>query len=221
MQYSNPFKHIQARKNVIIGGAIILVCITALSCVSTFMIFRDGFADLPSLMQSALSLFAVVIIEGAFIWLVYGFTRAFSSSLERLICLCGMGFLVVTMLINLVTHFMLVKSVPLHPFQQAWISWGAITVFIVVLLIVLFITLADPVIRLVRLELRYLGLQQEKILEAKTDSLESERILEAMAGRAEWEANQLANKILGEAAQRPRVLNDGNGPASVFTQRSK
>jgi hypothetical protein len=135
-------------------------------------------------------------------FLVYGFTRAFSSSIERLICMCGMSFLVVVMLINLVTHFMMVKNIPLQPFQWAWISWGAITVFIAVLLIVLFITLADPVIRLIRLELRYLGLQQEKILEAKTDSLDSERILEAMAGRAEWEAGQLANKILGEAAIR-------------------
>jgi hypothetical protein len=217
----DAFKHNRARKNVILGGAMILVCITVMSCVSSFMIYRDGFADLPYVFQQALSLFAVVVVEGAFVWLVYGFTRAFASGLERFVCMCGMGFLVIVMLINLVTHFMMVKNIPLQPFQQAWISWGAIMVFIAVLLIVLFITLADPVIRLVRLELRYLGLQQEKILEAKTESLDSDRILQAMAGRAEWEANQLANKILGEAAQRPRALNDGNGPASVFTQRSK
>jgi len=166
------------------------------------MIYRGGFADFPYIVQQALSLFAVIVVEGAFVWLVYGFTRAFSSSIERLICMCGMSFLVVVMLINLVTHFMMVKNIPLQPFQMAWISWGAITVFIAVLLIVLCITLADPVIRLIRLELRYLGLQQEKILEAKTDSLDSDRILEAMAGRAEWEAAQLANKILGDAAQR-------------------
>src|SRR4029434_8265104 len=112
-----------------------------------------------------------------------------------------MGFLVVVMLINLVTHFMMVKGIELHPFQMEWIDWGAITVFIAVLLIVLFITLADPVIRLIRLELRYLGTQQEKILEAKTDGLDSQRIMEAMAGRARWEAEQLAHQIMGEAAE--------------------
>ena len=205
----DAFKHNRARKNVIRGGLVILICITGLSCVSSFMIYRDGFADLPYILQNALSFFAVVVVEGAFIWLIYGFTRAFSSAMERFICMCGMSFLVVVMLINLVTHFMMVKGIPLQPFQQAWISWGAISVFIAVLLLVLCITLADPVIRLIRLELKFTGLQQEKILEAKTDSLESDRILEAIAGRAEWEASQLANKILGDAAARPGKVIEG------------
>jgi hypothetical protein len=72
-----------------------------------------------------------------------------------------------------------------------------VTVFIAVLLIVLFITLADPVIRLVRLELRYLGKQQEKILEAKTDGLDSDKIQAAMAERADFEADKLATQIIG------------------------
>lgn len=201
----DAFKHNRARKNVIMGGAVILICITALSCVSSFMIYRGGFADMPFIFQQALALFAVVVVEGAFVWLVYGFTRAFSSAMERLVSLCGMAFLVVVMLINLVTHFMMVKHIELSGFQQAWIAWGAITVFIAVLLIVLFITLADPVIRLIRLELRYLGKQQEKILEAKTESLDSDKITAAMADRAEWEANLLADSILGEAAGERRL----------------
>jgi len=197
----DAFKHNRARKNVIIGGAVILICITALSCVSSFMIYRSGFGDMPFVFQQALALFAVVVVEGAFVWLVYGFTRAFSSAMERLVSLCGMGFLVIVMLINLVTHFMMVKGINLHPFQMEWIDWGAVTVFIAVLLIVLFITLADPVIRLIRLELRYQGKQQEKILEAKTEGLDSEKIQAAMAERADLEANQLALQIMGGARQ--------------------
>src|SRR5262245_65308751 len=104
----DAFKHNRARKNVILGGGVILICITILSCVSSFMIYRDGFADLPFFLQQALALFAVIVVEGAFVWLVYGFTRAFSSGIERMICLIGMSFLVVVMFINLVTHFMIV-----------------------------------------------------------------------------------------------------------------
>ena len=193
----DAFKHNKARKNVIAGGALILICITLLSCVSSFMIYREGFADMPQLFQHTLSIFAVVVVEGAFVWLVYGFTRAFSSFLERVISFVGMSFLVIVMLINIVTHFMLVKRLELHPFQQAWINWGAVSIFIGVLLIVLAITLADPVIRLIRLELRYTGRQQEIILEAKTEGLESDRIQTAMAERAEWEAGQLASRIMG------------------------
>jgi hypothetical protein len=194
----DAFKQNRARKNVVIGGAALMVCITLLSCVSSFMIYREGFTDLPAQVSAVLALFAVVVVEGAFIWLVFGFTRAFSSGLERLISLAGMGFLVVVMLINIVTHFMMVKSLPLNDFQQAWLAWGAVSVFIGVLLIVLAITLADPVSRLIRLELRYEGKQQETILQAKTDGLQNEAIQIAMAKRANYEAARLVEKIIGE-----------------------
>ncbi len=210
----DTFKHNRARKHVIYGGAVILICITALSCVSSFTIYRSGFADMPFIFQQALALFAVIVVEGAFVWLVYGFTRAFSSAMERMISICGMSFLVIVMLINLVTHFMMVKGILLHPFQNSWIEWGAVTVFIAVLLIVLFITLADPVIRLIRLELRYLGKQQEKILEAKTEGLDSERIQAAMAERADIEAQQLAAQITGVGRpQLARAYRPGFGAA--------
>jgi hypothetical protein len=199
------FKHNRARKNVVIGGLAIILAITALSSVSSFMIYRDGFADLPEAFQTTLSVFAVMVVEGAFVWLVYGFTRAFSSTVERVVSLLGMGFLVVVMLLNLVTHFMMVKGIPLADFQYAWISWGAVSVFIVVLLIVLAITLGDPVIRLIRLDLRFKGRQEETILEAKTAALDSEQIQHAMTARADIEADQLATRILGPQPTRPAI----------------
>lgn len=199
----DAFKHNRARKNVIAGGAAILVCITVLSCVSSFVIYRGGFTDVPHPFDKMLALFAVIVVEGAFVWLVYGFTRAFSSAMERFISVCGMIFLLGVMLMNLVTHFMMVKGIELDSFQQSWVQWGAVMVFIAVLLIVLFITLADPMIRLIRLELRYLGAQEEKILEAKTEGLESDQIREAMAARAEQEAAMLATRIIRESRSLP------------------
>ena len=199
------FKYNGARKNIIYGGAVILICITVLSCVSSYQIYRLGFSDMPWFFQQCLALFAVVVVEGAFVWLVYGFTRAFSSTAERLVSLAGMAFLVVVMMLNLVTHFMMAKHLPLADFQQSWIDWGAVSVFIAVMLIVLFITLADPVIRLIRLELRFKGKQEEVILQAKTEALDSEQIASAMASRANFEAGQLAAKIEGDARSRPRL----------------
>lgn len=194
----DTFKHNRARKHVVAGGGMILICITLLSCVSSFMIYKEGFSDMERIFQVILALFAVVVVEGAFVWLVYGFTRAFASALERLIAFAGMCFLVAVMLVNIVTHFMVVKRAELTSFQYAWLSWGAVTVFIAVLLIVLAITLADPVIRLIRLELRYLGRQQEVILEAKTEGLDGQIVQTAMSERAAWEAGQLAAKIIRE-----------------------
>lgn len=200
----DAFKHNRARRNVIVAGGLILVCITLLSCVSSFMIYREGFADTPWFVQQSLSLFAVIVVEGAFIWLVYGFTRAFSSFSERIISLVGMGFLVLVMLANIVTHFMMVKKLQLSPFQEQWLSWGAVSVFIAVLIFVLLITLSDPVTRLIRLEMRYLGKQQETILHAKSDGLDSEHIQLAMVERAEIEARELAERIIGEGRQLTR-----------------
>lgn len=198
----DAFKHNRARQNVIVGGGLILVCITLLSCVSSFMIYREGFSDTPFFVQNILSLFAVLVVEGAFIWLVYGFTRAFSSFLERIISLSGMVFLVTVMLVNIVTHFMMVKHLTMSSFQNAWLSWGAVSVFIGVLIFVLLITLADPVSRLVRLELRYTGKQQETIIQAKSDGLDSDLVQNAMIERGEIEARQLARSITGKAKTR-------------------
>lgn len=198
---ANAFKHNRDRKAVLAGGAIIMICITLLSCVSSFMIYKEGFTDLSSLFQNILSMFAVIVVEGAFVWLVYGFTRAFASFLERVISFGGMCFLVTVMLMNIVTHFMMVKRIPISTFQQGWLNWGAVTVFIAVLLIVLAITLCDPVIRLIRLELRYLGKQQEVILNAKTEGLDGEVVQQAMAQRAQWEAEELATRILRPTQQ--------------------
>ena len=197
----DAFKHNRARRNVIVAGGLILICITLLSCVSSFMIYKEGFADTPFFVQSSLSLFAVIVVEGAFVWLVYGFTRAFSSMSERFISLAGMAFLVCVMLTNIITHFMMVKHLPLSSFQEAWLAWGAVSVFIAVLIFVLLITLSDPVTRLIRLEMRYLGKQQETILHAKSDGLDSEHIRYAMEQRAEIEATDLAERIIGEGRQ--------------------
>lgn len=206
------------RKNIIIGGAVILAVITVLSSVSSFMIYRGGFADLPYVLQSALSGFAVVVVEGAFVWLVYGYTRGFTSMAERVVCLVGMVLLTITMLINLVTHFQGVKGIPLSPFQHAWVSWGAIAVFIIVLIIVLLITLADPIVRNIRMELRYHGMVKEKELQAGMMALDSERVQEALETKAKMRAEELAERIInaGSTAQpqiRP-VPGFASGPKS-------
>jgi hypothetical protein len=195
----HSYQHTQNRRRVVIGGAVIMAAITVLSCVSSFAIYRQGFADFPPWAQNSLGLVAVVIVEGAFCWLVFGYTRAFASALERLVALVGIGFIVGAMLLNIATHFMQAKKVALADFQVAWVDYGAVFTFIAVLLLTLAITLADPVVRLLRLELRYSGRQQETIIRAKNEALRSDRILEAMAHRASTEAAELAELIEGEA----------------------
>jgi len=222
----DAFKHNRARQNVIVAGGLIMVCITLLSCVSSFMIYRDGFGDAPWFAQQALSLFAVIVVEGAFIALMYGFTRAFSSFTERITSLAGIVFLILVMLTNIITHFMMVKKLPLSPFQDAWLSWGAVSVFIIVLVIWVVIALSDPVSKLMRQELRLQGKQQEMILSAREEGSSSQVAQTALLERAEWEGQQLANQIIGNARQVGYGRSDGVRvsnplPQSNFTRRPR
>ena len=197
----DAFKHNRAKKNVLVAAQIILICITLLSCVSSFQIYKEGFTNAPKFMQWSASLFAVIVVEGTFVWLMYGFTRAFSSLIERVVCLIGMVFIVAVMLTNIVTHFMMVKNIPLNGFQEAWLSWGAVSVFIAVLVIVLVITMADPVAMLTRQELRIQGKQQSTILYAREEGIESEHVKRALGERAEYEGERLADQIVGVSRQ--------------------
>jgi hypothetical protein len=52
----HSYQHTQNRRRVVIGGAVIMAAITVLSCVSSFAIYRQGFADFRSWAQNSLGL---------------------------------------------------------------------------------------------------------------------------------------------------------------------
>lgn len=210
----------RARKNMVVAGGIILMCVTLLSCVSSFFIYKEGFADTPRFVQWGLSLFAVIVVEGTFVFLVYGFTRAFTSLAERIAALAGMAFIVAVMLTNIITHFMMVKGLELNSFQHGWINWGAVSVFIAVLVLVLLITCADPVTRLFRMDLRLEGKQQETILTAQADALESDRVAAAIAILMEQESDRFAARLLGDGSDQSSSYGR-NQPQAAYRRPGK
>jgi hypothetical protein len=185
-------------KKTAIGAMILLGAVTLLSCVSSFVIYRNGFADLPRQFQTALALCCVVAVEGCFAWLLYGFATSFSSAVERGVSMAGIVFLFSTMAVNIVTHYQMAKRIELNEFQRGWIEWGGVAVVVAVLAIVLVIEMGNPESRLRRLELRVSGMQREAILQAKRAALETETVSSAMEERARREAEALALKITGE-----------------------
>lgn len=212
---ADAFKHNRARKNVIFGSGLIMVCITLLSCVSSFMIFSEGFSDLPTFGQWGLSLAAVLTVEGAFCWMLYGFSRAFSTFAERVLALIGLGFLVAVMATNIITHFMIVKKIPLNSFQHNWISWAAPTVFIVVLIVVILISLCEPVAQLLRQENRIMGRQHEVLLQARDEAIDSNDVKKALGAAALIEGRALGQQII-EMAEERALLSSGSSPSKRF-----
>jgi hypothetical protein len=184
------------------GAMILLGVVTLLSCVSSFVIYRSGFADLPSQFQTALALCCVLAVEGCFAWLIYGFATSFSSGIERSVSLAGIVFLFGTMAVNIVTHYQIAKRIDLNEFQRGWIEWGGVAVVVAVLAIVLLIELGNPESRLRRLELRVSGIEREAVLAARRAALETETVLTAIETRAAIEAERLARQISGEPVRR-------------------
>jgi signal transduction histidine kinase len=184
------------------GAMILLTCVTLLSCVSSFVIYRSGFADLPSQFQTALALCCVLAVEGCFAWLIYGFATSFSSGIERSVSLAGIVFLFGTMAVNIVTHYQIAKRIELNEFQRGWIEWGGVAVVVAVLAIVLLVELGNPDSRLRRLELRVSGIEREAVLQARRAALETETVLTAIEARAAIEAERLARRISDEPARR-------------------
>ncbi len=189
-------------KNTATGAMILLGAVTLLSCVSSFVIYRSGFADLPPQLQTTLSLCCVLAVEGCFAWLVYGFATSFSAGIERGVSVAGILFLFGTMAVNIVTHYQIAKRIEINAFQRAWIEWGGVGVVVAVLAIVLMIELGNPEARLRRLELRVSGMEREAILTAKRAALEGESVTAAMQTRARIEAESLARQIIGEPQKR-------------------
>lgn len=189
------------RQPAVIGGMIILIAITLLSGVSSFIIYRESFRDLPRLLEVVLAFAACLTVEGAFVWLLYGYANSFCSTVERVGAIAGMIFLVAAMMINLITHSMLVKKLALHPFQDAWLAWGAIAVFMGTLVLALLIRLGDPESRLRRLNLRVNGMEQEAVIVARQAALESEQVQAAIEKRITIEAERIAAQIVGQQQQ--------------------
>lgn len=192
---SQEFQATRARQNIVVTAGLIIVCVTIVSCVSSFMIYREGFADTPWFVQQGLSLFAVIVVEGAFLWLIYGFTKAFSAFSERIGSLIGIAYLFSVMTTNIITHFMMVKKLPLSAFQNAWLSWGAVSVFMITLSIVLYITLSSSTAKQVRQELRLQGKQSDIRYSVREEALKDDETMQLLLDNARQEARQLLTGV--------------------------
>jgi len=188
------YQHQRARRITSLGAHVIILAVALLSCASSFKIFRESFADYPEL-QDLLGVFALLALEGFFLWNLYGFRRSFSTGVERGLSLLGITFALAVMLCNLATHSMQTRGLNLADWQQDWVGYGAVVTLVAILVVTLLISLADPVARKVRLELEYHGRRHEALLDARKAALRSDEFVAAAAEMASAEAAELVAQI--------------------------
>jgi hypothetical protein len=138
---------IETRKRIIIISALFLLAIMAVGSAASFVVLERGFSDMPRPLQLSLAGFGFVIMQAAYVWLVFGYTRAFESGPTRFACLLGLSGLTVAEAANLITSFMLIVGLPLEPIlRDIWIPWSGVFVFGGILVTVLLVVVADTAV---------------------------------------------------------------------------
>jgi hypothetical protein len=149
----------------VIGGLVTLV-----SLAMTYSVFTESFTDWTPAARKALTLACCGTIEGTAAALIYGLVYALAGRMERLVAFFGLVFVGGVMGVNIITHSMQVRRMPLEDWQHDYLAWVGpgvlIGIFIVIVLMVI-----------VRFETRILKGERELEMQEVEASLEAQRQL--------------------------------------------
>ena len=197
MQNGNFDKSALARRNVRTIGAVILGCATLLSVASSYKLTVDAWKDTGETLAKVLGFINVLTIEGVFLWLIFGFKKAFSSALEKTLAMIGILFYGSVMGANILIHYRIVKHYDLNDFEQAWMSWGIAVVILATIALATGLSMADPDSRALRQSLKVRGKESDMIWQAREMMLDSDFVARAVESRAELDANDFVGRLLG------------------------
>jgi hypothetical protein len=185
----------EARKWKAYGATALISAFTVLSVASSMWVYRQGWLHLGEKIATAIGIASVALVEGTFIWLVKNLMVSFTTRKERYAAFSGVGFLVATMIFNIVTHFMAGKGVGVNNYQQGWLDYGSLVVFGVIVPLILFIIFSDPDNAMFRSELIVRGKETEVVLDARSRAIKSGEVSKAATERAASEALDAAERI--------------------------
>ncbi len=200
MQNGNFDKTALARRNVRTIGAVILGCATLLSVASSYKLTVDAWKDTGDALAKVLGFINVLTIEGVFLWLIFGFKKAFSSALEKTLAIGGILFYGSVMGANILIHYRIVKHYDLNDFEQAWMSWGIAVVILATIALATGLSMADPDSRALRQSLKVRGKESDMIWQAREMMLDSDFVSQAVESRAEMDAHDFVGRLLGSGS---------------------
>lgn len=210
-------KHDIARKQFQLMAAIVVGCLTLVSLIASFSIYQKSFQDWPSV-SGLFALLITIGIEVAFIVFVRGMMRALIGS-ETPIAGVGALLLLVTMVVNMVTHHAVVTGVPLSGFQEAWIAWIGLTIPFLTILLFVLISWVSPEAKERRQERRMAFIGKQRALDFKEEYLNSEELEVELSGMKPMIAHQvqryIAESIPG-APKQPVMASNTQRPIRGF-----
>lgn len=142
------------RKNFAVCCTIIGAAITVVSLAMTYSIFAQCFADWTPAARRFLTIACCVAIEGTSAGLIYGLVYALTGFWERTIAFVGLVGIAAVMGINIVTHAMQVRGMPIQDWQEGYIVWVGPGVLVGVFALIILLVM-------VRFETRHLKAERE------------------------------------------------------------
>lgn len=153
----------------VVGAAITLV-----SLAMTYSIFTESFRDWPTIMRWVLTLACCIAIEGTSAALIYGLVYALTGFLERSVAFIGLIAVGIVMGINIITHSMQVRIIPIETWQDSYIAWVGPGILIGVFALIVILVMVRFESRILAKERKIELLQTEVTLDAQTEWLDSE-----------------------------------------------
>ncbi|NOT62801.1 MAG: hypothetical protein HOP19_21540 [Acidobacteria bacterium] len=189
-------ERVNSRGDWLIKGIILMGALSSGSLV------WQTFAAKHIAARLLLTVLYIAVVDLALLWLVDGFTNAYSTDKQRKAALFGIVFFGAVALTNIVTHFMEFAGSPLSIYQREWLRWGLIAVVGVTFGVALYLKLNSPKIAQMRLERQYSALRDSVTVQAKTRALGSQVVQEAISQIEQIEAQAMAARLIEEARQR-------------------
>lgn len=222
------FKQNLARKNVVVAAGFILMCLTIVSLVASFMIYKESFRDCWPLLANLFALLVTVGVEVAFLVLVHGMSKAYMGK-EMFVAVGGAILLLVVMTANFVVHSHVARAQPLTEFETFWKDYiGLIIPFVTIgMFVVLGFISPEAAERRQLRRMHFIG--RERALNYKEDYLSSPELdaelatMRPMIGREVrgYIASTLPNSAQGSddsfGSQGARLV--GPTPQAAFRRR--
>lgn len=195
-------------------GDLLIKAVVLLGALSSGSLVWTTFAGKHVAARIVITAIYIGVVDLALLWLVDGFTNAYSTDRQRKASLFGIVFFGGVVLTNIVTHFMEFAGSPLSVYQHEWLRWGLMAVVGVTFGVALYLKLHSPKVAQMRLERQYAALRDTVTVNAKTRALSSQVVQDAIAQIEQIEAQAMAERLIEEARQRhPKLKAVSQQPA--------
>ncbi len=162
------------RRNFAIICALIGSAVTLVSLAMTYSVFTESFTDWTPAARRIFTIACCAAVEGTSAGLIYGLVYALAGRAERGVAFLGLALAGGVMGVNIITHSMQVRGIPIEDWQQSYVNWVGPGVLIGVFAVIVALVMVRFETRILRGEREIKYESVEASLDAQWSMIESD-----------------------------------------------